>query len=156
MELMTPENPRWNEFARALNTMLEQFGCDNDGTEHTHRHAKFVMEDMGKINIEASLAYFEDHGGYCDCEILLNVDREHLWETDAEAHESWVYELDLYMRFRAWREGVEYSLSPEFFEANPADSYFGVIVRDGELIEDKQNPEAFKAWKACDLRGRYQ
>jgi hypothetical protein len=29
---------------------------------------------MGGINVEASLAYFKDHGGYCDCEILLNVD----------------------------------------------------------------------------------
>jgi hypothetical protein len=132
--------------------MLEQFGCDNDGNEHTHRHAKFVMEDMGKINIEASLAYFEDHGGYCDCEILLNVDREHLWDTDAEAFESWPYELDLYMRFRAEREGVEYDLSPEYFKAHPAASYFGVIVKDGELVEDEQYPEAFAAWKAPSCR----
>jgi hypothetical protein len=33
------------------------------------------MHKMGGINVEVSLAYFEDHGGYCDCEILLNVDR---------------------------------------------------------------------------------
>ena len=32
------------------------------------------MAEMGDINIEATLAYFEDHGGYCDCEILMNVD----------------------------------------------------------------------------------
>jgi hypothetical protein len=32
MELMTPENPRWNEFADALDTMMGKFGCDGDGT----------------------------------------------------------------------------------------------------------------------------
>jgi hypothetical protein len=113
---------------------------------YVHRHARTVMEDMGKIDIEGSVAYFRDHGGYCDCEILLNVDRDWLW-ADAEPFESWPYQLDLYMRFRADREGVEYALSPEFFLANPADSYFGVIVRDDELIADKQNPEALEAWK---------
>jgi Protein of unknown function (DUF2695) len=146
MELMTTENPRWNEFADALDQMGAKFGCDGDHRRYVHRHARTVMEDMGKIDIEGSLAYFRDHGGYCDCEILLNVDRDWLW-ADAEPFESWPYQLDLYMRFRADREGVEYALSPEFFLANPADSYFGVIVRDDELIADKQNPEALEAWK---------
>jgi hypothetical protein len=31
------------------------------------------MEDMGKIDINRTLADFEDHGGFCDCEILWNV-----------------------------------------------------------------------------------
>jgi hypothetical protein len=106
------------------------------------------MEDMGKIDIKRTLAYFEDHCGFCDCEILWNVDKDHEWE--------WASELDAYMRFRADREGVEYGLSPEFFDANPADSYFGVVVRDGALIEDKQNPEAFEAWKALDVEGWLQ
>jgi Protein of unknown function (DUF2695) len=25
---------------------------------------------------EISLAYFEDHGGYCDCEVVLNLGSE--------------------------------------------------------------------------------
>jgi hypothetical protein len=33
------------------------------------------MSEMGGVDIPASLEYFEEHGGYCDCEILLNVDR---------------------------------------------------------------------------------
>jgi hypothetical protein len=30
MELMTTENPRWNEFADALDQMGAKFGCDGD------------------------------------------------------------------------------------------------------------------------------
>jgi Protein of unknown function (DUF2695) len=71
MELMTPENPRWNEFIDALDKMGAKFGCDGDHPRYVHRHARTVMEDMGKIDIEGSLAYFRGHGGYCDCEILL-------------------------------------------------------------------------------------
>jgi hypothetical protein len=32
------------------------------------------MKTMGGIDIVASLDYFARHGGYCDCEILMNVD----------------------------------------------------------------------------------
>jgi hypothetical protein len=78
IEQMTPENPRWNEFINALDKMGAKFGCDGDGTggfnpRHIHRHAKTVMEDMGNVDIKGSLAFFCEHGGYCDCEILWNV-----------------------------------------------------------------------------------
>jgi hypothetical protein len=69
-EVLTPESPRWEQFT----DMLLGSGCDGDAGDHVHRHAKAVMAAMGGIDIEATLAFFEDHGGYCDCEILLNVE----------------------------------------------------------------------------------
>jgi hypothetical protein len=35
------------------------------------------MQHMGLSRgaIAASLSYFEEHGGYCDCEVLFNVDQ---------------------------------------------------------------------------------
>jgi hypothetical protein len=63
-------------------------------------------------------------------------------------HRKWADELDCYMRYRASREGVGYDLSPQFFEDHPAVCYFGVIVRNGRLVEDEQNPSAFAAWRA--------
>jgi hypothetical protein len=56
--------------------------CDGDEgnnrttPEHVHRHAKGVMATMGGIDTAASLDFFKAHGGYCDCEILLNVVRD--------------------------------------------------------------------------------
>ncbi len=32
------------------------------------------MAEMGDADIPGTIAFFEAHGGYCDCEILLNVD----------------------------------------------------------------------------------
>ena len=77
-EILTPESPRWEAFLDALDNALGRNGCDGDEGQaapgRVHRHAKAVMAAMGGIDIEATLAFFEDHGGYCDCEILLNVD----------------------------------------------------------------------------------
>jgi len=83
-EILTPESPRWDEFANGLSMMMTrgcgegQWRCDGDGfganPEHVHRYAKTVMRNMGNVDIEGTLAYCKEHGGGCDCEILFNVD----------------------------------------------------------------------------------
>jgi hypothetical protein len=53
-------------------------------------------------------------------------------------------QLHQYIRFRAGKEGVEYGLDSDFFAQAlrvGAGSIFGVVVRDGQLIEDDQQPE---------------
>ena len=72
---------------------LGERGCAG-GTNKDN--AETVMRKMGGVNIEASLAYFEDHGGYCDCEILLNV-HEPLGDLTDEEYEEFnrLYEAGL-------------------------------------------------------------
>lgn len=58
-------------------------------------------------------------------------------------------QLDSYIRFRASREGVGYALSPAFFREHLAKgvaTFFGVAVRDDELVEDEQRPDLFAEW----------
>jgi len=69
-EIMTPESPRWPEFTKRLEDALNQHGCDSK----TRPLAKKLLTSMKCVDVEASLEYFSDHGGYCDCEILMNVD----------------------------------------------------------------------------------
>jgi hypothetical protein len=77
VEVLTPQSPRWNGFcnrlAQAMHMTDESWHCDGDGP-HVHRYAKQIMAEMGGIDVPASLAFFESRGGYCDCEILFNVD----------------------------------------------------------------------------------
>jgi hypothetical protein len=35
-----------------------------------------IMTEMGDVDIPASIAYFQENGGYRDCEIGFNVDPE--------------------------------------------------------------------------------
>jgi hypothetical protein len=82
---MTPDNPRWDEF---IDCLAGPEGCDFretdagpliwtcDPSDRTRPHCRSIMQHMGlsRMAIGASLAYFEQRGGYCDCEVLFNVD----------------------------------------------------------------------------------
>lgn len=82
---LTPEHPRWEEF---LDRLYGPEGCDfqekddgsftstRDPSDRTRPACRRIMRRMGlsRREIAASLAYFEQHGGYCDCEVLFNVD----------------------------------------------------------------------------------
>ncbi|MBI2670316.1 MAG: DUF2695 domain-containing protein [Candidatus Yanofskybacteria bacterium] len=74
-EVMTPENPRWNEFAdilaEAINAQDEPGVSD---CKHDFSSTRKILTEMGNIDIEASINVFMENGGYCDCEIILNVD----------------------------------------------------------------------------------
>lgn len=82
---MTPSNERWDEFYERLEG---EEGCnfrykiegDPNSTTWTCSSkadrplATAILEKMGNIDIDKTMKYFDEHGGYCDCEILFNVD----------------------------------------------------------------------------------
>lgn len=82
--MMTPEHERWNDFRAVLeehvifepcgpNGRCRVTGCDGYGI---YRHAIRILRRMGFTNdaVEASCQFFRDHFGFCDCEILMNVE----------------------------------------------------------------------------------
>lgn len=86
--MMTPAHPRWSEFYDQLEELLSRWGCSGDGTQldgktgavapqsrPTLCMSRRLLIEMG-CNVEASLAFFRDNGGFCDCEVLLNVEPE--------------------------------------------------------------------------------
>jgi hypothetical protein len=58
--------------------------------------------------------------------------------------------LDDYVRFRAIKEGVQYSLSEEFFRDALEAGYrlfFNITVAEnGQLMRDDEHPEWFQEW----------
>lgn len=82
--MMTPEHARWDEFCerlggpdgcdfKSLGPGPDQFTfkCKND---HTNAINILLEMGFGEPDIHASLDYFVERGGHCDCEILFNVD----------------------------------------------------------------------------------
>lgn len=73
-----PRHPRWDEFIERLSGPE---GCDFTDTTCVcaggtdKRLSRRILARMGLSEraIAISLAYFEDHGGFCDCEVVLNV-----------------------------------------------------------------------------------
>ena len=80
-EVMTPQHPRWEEFCERLSGPE---GCNfKEGATpekttwtcaggNARPCAVKILKAMG-MDAEKSLAFFSEHGGHCDCEILFNV-----------------------------------------------------------------------------------
>ena len=60
---------RGDEFVARLEE-LQGYGCDHD-----HRHTRAILAAMGldEQELAASITYLEEKGGFCDCEVRLNV-----------------------------------------------------------------------------------
>jgi hypothetical protein len=79
-EPILPGHPRWMEF---LQRLCGPEGCNFTETRWTcfggddKRFSRGILAEMGLSSpaIAISLAYFEDHGGHCDCEVVFNVGR---------------------------------------------------------------------------------
>jgi hypothetical protein len=94
--IMNIHHPEWAVFCDKLGG---PDACDfqkNDEDEWTWKckggtdktFATEILKEMGlnEEDVQGSLRYFEENGGHCDCEILLNVD------TDADPDEAEVTE----------------------------------------------------------------
>ena len=75
-EPLLPRHPRWDEF---IDRLEGPEGCDfhpDHWTCHGDlRAATAILGRMGLTEraVRVSVAYFKDHGGYCDCEVVFNV-----------------------------------------------------------------------------------
>lgn len=87
-KVMAPEHPLWDEFRERLEGPE---GCNFQGEDDEEGKlivdtvtwkcaggkdkslATAILETISDVDIPASLAFFEEHGGHCDCEILFNV-----------------------------------------------------------------------------------
>ena len=79
-EILTPASPRWSLFVRLLGNALtdglpaDTWRCGNDGSGGSeHRYAEAVLTELGGIDIDGTLEVFRQHGGCCDCEVMLNM-----------------------------------------------------------------------------------
>jgi hypothetical protein len=77
MNIMGPTHPEWAAFCAALAARLTAEDEEGKSSWHCqldHSHTIVLLANKWpQIDVEATLELFRDRGGYCDCEILLNV-----------------------------------------------------------------------------------
>jgi hypothetical protein len=66
---MPMEREKFRDFFDYLDEKLPVIGCD-----HTNKMARKYLVKIGQNNIENILEWLAENGGYCDCEILANVE----------------------------------------------------------------------------------
>lgn len=76
--LITPGHPRWSEFLerlagpRGLDVRGGGWHCAG-GEDKSHSRRILLAMGLTPPAVAANLAFFERHGGYCDCEVWMNV-----------------------------------------------------------------------------------
>jgi hypothetical protein len=136
-QVLAPGDPRWQDFVDRLEGPE---GCDfKDGAgdltwrcggDKTFSVAIMRAMGLGEEEINATVAYFEQNGGYCDCEVLLNMDR-----TTTQAND-----------LRGMFHGNEDGLATAFQEAS----------RDCSIERDEQSVTLrFECKWSADVMGDY-
>lgn len=75
-EAFRPDHLRWDEF---MDRLAGPDGCDVHEGRWTcfgdHRACRRILEEMGATEavIDDATRFFRQKGGYCDCEVLMNV-----------------------------------------------------------------------------------
>jgi Protein of unknown function (DUF2695) len=68
---LTPEHNLWHTFCAELYARL---GYEVPGRcQGDHRNTVTLLDELG-FHRSTTLAFFEVNGGYCDCEVLFNVE----------------------------------------------------------------------------------
>jgi len=71
-EILTPKHQYWRAFTYRLNDMLHLKGC-NELT-----HTRKILTSLFNIDVEGTVNFYKDLGGYDDREVLINV--ESIWK----------------------------------------------------------------------------
>jgi hypothetical protein len=72
--IMSPYHPDWEEFCKML-----LYEIQDDGEDHCSRNldiAREVLESFPSVDVDASLAYFRERGGWCECTVLSHIKRD--------------------------------------------------------------------------------
>lgn len=79
--IMTREHPQWGLFANILIAALDFeelsgiFRCDGTFRRSVATLLFMTELDLVKdIDIDGTLQYFKENNGYCDCEVIFNID----------------------------------------------------------------------------------
>jgi hypothetical protein len=76
MNAITNKSSSWDEF---IGRLEGPEGCDFKDSGFTcfgdHRLSRKILAEMilSEREIEASIKFFEENGGFCDCEVVLNL-----------------------------------------------------------------------------------
>jgi hypothetical protein len=67
------EPPTPTDFYDELFSHLDEKLKAQGGCDHTLRHTKAFITSFTNLGVQRTLEWFEEHGGHCDCEVILNV-----------------------------------------------------------------------------------
>lgn len=71
---ITRESKYFNELIELINSSVDKVGCNHNFYSLMFAVNCIELKYNFEIDSEHLLQYMQSNGGYCDCEILMNVD----------------------------------------------------------------------------------
>ena len=68
-EIVTPDHKYWQAICIRLSDQLNIHGCQGD-----LRYTEKILKSLPDMDVEETLELYRTYGGYCDCEVLMNVE----------------------------------------------------------------------------------
>ena len=78
--IMNPAHLYWDPFCDKLLDSLE--GFVRGRCKGNYYYTTAILKDFPGIDVDGSLKAFEEHGGFCDCQILSNIDKNFVRAAD--------------------------------------------------------------------------
>ena len=74
-EVLNKKHKYWRGFIARLVGALDEHknGKRVSFCHHDLRHTRKILVSLPNIDVEGSLEYLQENGGFCDCEVLMNV-----------------------------------------------------------------------------------
>lgn len=73
LEIITTDHNDFQLFIAILGKFTERLGCTHGYSNYAITCNEFEKITGIAVDKEKTLDYFKSNGGYCDCEILMNV-----------------------------------------------------------------------------------
>ena len=76
-EVLTPSHKLWPKFRKKLGDAVTIYA---DGKLHSKCQGDLsltigILKSMKNIDVEETVFFFKEHGGSCDCKVIMNVAR---------------------------------------------------------------------------------
>jgi hypothetical protein len=73
--ILTPKHKYWSALRYRLDQMVNTYieGKPVFKCKHDLRHTTKILRSLPNIDVEGTLEFLKEQGGFCDCEVLMNV-----------------------------------------------------------------------------------
>ncbi len=73
--ILTPKHKYWSALRYRLDQIVNTYieGKPVFKCKHDLRHTTKILRSLPNIDVEGTLEFLKEQGGFCDCEVLMNV-----------------------------------------------------------------------------------
>lgn len=70
-QVVDQDHPYWRAVYARLFDLYYEKGCN-----HNHNIVESILMSLPNVDVNRTIEFYKENGGYCDCEVMYNVYRD--------------------------------------------------------------------------------